>query len=312
MLSGPEAVCDTAGMTPAPDEVRRQLERLLASRVFRSSNRLSRFLQFIVEQSLAGEQARLKEYVIGIEVFDRDHEYDPRIDSIVRVEAGRLRAKIEEYYRSEGVEDDVVISVAKGKYAPLFELNSRSGKMRAALAGPFDSPTAASLENAPRVHLRKWAAGSAAALAVLLAIVFAAWLIGPGSLPGEPGVTVAVLPFTPYSADPAGRILATRLTEGVTAELVREGSLGVVSSTSSLRFAGTRGSLREVAHALEADVLLEARLLDDGGRLRVEARLVDGGLDRKFWVDSFVGDGEDLDELERRIAAAARAAVASR
>lgn len=310
LLSGPQAVCDTVAMTPAPDEVRSQLERLLASEVFRSSNRLSRFLQFIVEQSLAGEQDRLKEYVIGVEVFDRDDDYDPRIDSIVRVEAGRLRAKIEEYYRGEGHDDDVVIRVAKGTYAPQFEL--KGNKTPAAPERGFHPGTAVPVESTAGVGWWKWTVGSGSVLIVLLAIAFAAWRIGAGSVPGEPDVTIAVLPFTPYSADPDARSLATLLTEGVTAALVREGSVGIVSSTSALQFTDTRGSLRDVARALEADILLEARLLEEEGRLRVEARLVDGGSDRKFWVDSFVGDADDLDELERRIAAAARAAVDAR
>jgi len=83
-------------MTPGRDEIQQQLKRLLSSATFSSANRLRRFLQFVVEKALAGESDRLKEYVIGVEVYDRDSEYDPRVDSIVRVEAGRLRTKIRE------------------------------------------------------------------------------------------------------------------------------------------------------------------------------------------------------------------------
>src|SRR5215475_5372221 len=82
--------CENRPMQPTADEVRAELERALASVSFVGTTRLSRFLHFVVERSLAGESDRLKEYVIGIEVFDRDEHYDPRIDSIVRVEAGRL------------------------------------------------------------------------------------------------------------------------------------------------------------------------------------------------------------------------------
>ena len=89
-------------MEPSPEEVRAQLERLLASEALATSSRLRRFLSFIVERTLDGEGQKLKEYAVGIEVFDRDDQYNPRIDSIVRVEAGRLRARLDEYLQSGG------------------------------------------------------------------------------------------------------------------------------------------------------------------------------------------------------------------
>lgn len=106
-------------MSPAPDHVRTQLERLLASPIFVGSARLRRFLEFVVEKSLAGEGDRLKEYVIGVEVFDRDAQYDPRVDSIVRVEAARLRARLREYYE-HSPPTHVRIDLPKGRYVPQF------------------------------------------------------------------------------------------------------------------------------------------------------------------------------------------------
>ena len=119
-------------MQPTPDEVRAELERVLASGSFAGTSRLSRFLRFVVEQSLAGEAERLKEYVIGVEVFDRDERYDPRIDSIVRVEAGRLRARLDEYYRGAGAIDVVAIVLEKGSYAPAFVRRAGDGHRHSA------------------------------------------------------------------------------------------------------------------------------------------------------------------------------------
>jgi len=102
-------------------EIRAQLERVLRSRAFIQSHRIRRFLQFIVEESLLGQPHRLKEYLIGLEVFDRRDAFDPRVDSIVRVEARRLRHKLEEYYRTEGREDLTRITLRKGSYVPIFE-----------------------------------------------------------------------------------------------------------------------------------------------------------------------------------------------
>src|SRR5712671_5937975 len=111
---------------PAAD-IKTELDQILRSRAFIQSHRIRRFLQFIVEESLLGQPHRLKEYLIGLEVFDRREAFDPRVDSIVRVEARRLRYKIEEYYRTEGREDSVRIVLRKGSYVPIFEYRSSGG-----------------------------------------------------------------------------------------------------------------------------------------------------------------------------------------
>jgi serine/threonine-protein kinase len=105
-----------------------QLERVLSSRTFVQSERLCRFLRFVVDQSLQGNESRLKEYLIGVEVFDRDDNFDPRIDSIVRVEARRLRSKLSQYYETEGATDDIFIQFRKGGYAPCFRRRVRQGR----------------------------------------------------------------------------------------------------------------------------------------------------------------------------------------
>jgi TolB-like protein len=104
-----------------PEEIRAQLERVLSSRLFARSTRLCRFLRFSVEESLAGNGGRLKEQIIGMEVFDRKSDYDPRIDPIVRVEARRLRAKLKAYYTSPGRGDSIIIVMPKGAYLPFFK-----------------------------------------------------------------------------------------------------------------------------------------------------------------------------------------------
>src|SRR5688572_24057144 len=107
---------------PSADDVRSQLERMVASQPFAAAPRLRRFLRYVVDRVLAGEGGELKEYTIGVDVFERGPEYDPRIDSIVRVEAGRLRAKVDEYYSGEGAGDRVIVRIPRGGYVPLFEI----------------------------------------------------------------------------------------------------------------------------------------------------------------------------------------------
>ena len=105
---------------PSRETVQAQLEKILASKDFSRSERLSRFLRYVVEQTIQGQGERLKEYTVGTEVFDRNQSYDPRTDPIVRVEAARLRSKLKEYYGTDGRDDPVFISFHKGSYIPAF------------------------------------------------------------------------------------------------------------------------------------------------------------------------------------------------
>lgn len=116
----------SGGATPppsyelTPDEVQEELARILGSESFQKSPQLSRFLRFCVEETLAGQQDCLKEQVLGTDVFRRPAPFDPRLDPIVRVEARRLRSKLDQYYTGEGAADPVMISFQRGDYTPRF------------------------------------------------------------------------------------------------------------------------------------------------------------------------------------------------
>lgn len=115
------------------EEVQDHLARLLASKTFQQVDRLKRFARFIADEVLAGRGAELKEYVIGVQVFGREASFDPRTDPIVRVQARRLRARLERYYREEGHADGVVIELPKGGYAPTFRRREGAAPSRASL-----------------------------------------------------------------------------------------------------------------------------------------------------------------------------------
>lgn len=103
-----------------------QLERVVGSAIFKRSRRLRHFLRFAVEQTLQGRQDVLKEYSIGLEVFGKPETFDPRLDSIVRVEARRLRLMVDRYYATEGRNDGIRISFKPGGYVPTFHYRSPS------------------------------------------------------------------------------------------------------------------------------------------------------------------------------------------
>ena len=121
--SGPEdlavaviwTIMSRAAMPPASKcsehEVKEHLEHVLGSHSFEQADRLKRFLSFVVNETLSGRGDQLKEFLIGVEVFDKESSFDPRTDPIVRVQARRLRSRLERYYAEEGQRDAVHIEL---------------------------------------------------------------------------------------------------------------------------------------------------------------------------------------------------------
>lgn len=102
------------------DEVQAELQRILADNVFANAEKMKRFLRFVVQETLEGRGERLNEALVGMEVYSNGKAFEPRIDSTVRVEAGRLRAKLREFYESQGDGEGLRIEIPKGSYGPIF------------------------------------------------------------------------------------------------------------------------------------------------------------------------------------------------
>lgn len=193
--------------TIAPEDIRAQLDRVLASDIFRSAPQLTSFLSYVVEQALAGRAGELKGYTIAVEAFGRPADFDPQSDPIVRVEAGRLRKALNLYFAAEGVRDPIRIAIPVGAYVPSFMQRMPAEFEPVATAPEPASP--APPEVRPR-RLWLYAAGSAALAAV---IALAAWhLADIGSPPGagSPGIEAqaprpagAVGPDQPAPPQPA-------------------------------------------------------------------------------------------------------------
>src|SRR6516162_10659820 len=97
-----------------------QVQRIVASKTFKTSEVHRNLLTYLSEKSLSGEAQNLKEYTVGLDVFGKPSTYDPRQESVVRMHVGRLRQKLTEYYRTEGADDPVVIDLPKGGFALTF------------------------------------------------------------------------------------------------------------------------------------------------------------------------------------------------
>jgi hypothetical protein len=106
--------------SPTTEEKIEQLNRVLGSRVFQESELLMTLLEYLAHKSIDDPIGQVKEYTIALEVFGRDPEFDPRTNSVVRVQAKNLRTKLQTYYETEGKSDGVLIDVPKGHYKVVF------------------------------------------------------------------------------------------------------------------------------------------------------------------------------------------------
>ncbi|SPE31873.1 TPR repeat-containing protein (fragment) [Candidatus Sulfopaludibacter sp. SbA3] len=192
------------------EALRAELERLLSSQVFSNSDRLSQFLRFVVEQSICGQADGLKEWLLGIHVFGRSEAFDPSVDAIVRVEAGRLRTKLAAYYETDGQDDPVVIEVPKGSYAPVFhERSSRAPQIPPAEANGF-GPAANKTQSK--------------------------------------GITsIIVLPFVNVSADPENEYFSDGLTEEVIVGLTRIHGLRVIARSTAFQYKRQAQDIRRIS-----------------------------------------------------------------
>jgi hypothetical protein len=155
--------------TEAPELlVREQLERILASPLFRNSKRYPNLLRYVVEQSLAGHSAEIKERTLGIEVFGRPHDYDTNIDPVVRISAAEIRKRIAQYYHEPGHQDELRIELPLGSYVP--EFRRPVPQKPVALPEPAPAPPAA-----PTPSPGPWKAVSAILALTLIALVLAWW-----------------------------------------------------------------------------------------------------------------------------------------
>jgi len=274
-------------MPPAAEQITQELERILASPLFSRADRQSRFLSYIVQKSLAGDEQSLRETVIGLEVYERPASYDPKIDPIVRVEAARLRGRLREYYEADGAEDPVRILMPKGSYVPTFE---------ARVAAPEPLPGVAS-----RPAARRWLIPAVLGALVLVGIGIAIW--PRSSVRAKPIDSIAILPFTDLSEKKDLSYLTEGLTEQIQDELVRVRELRVVGSASAKQ-ASANPDLRAAARQLGVDALLQGSIRAEAKKVRVTVHLLDGSTGSAVWSGSFDGERTGLFELEEQIARA--------
>jgi len=191
-----------SGTNPSPTEeaIRQQLEKILTSPQLVNSPNLLNFLRFIVEKTLAGESTDIKGYTVATQVLGRKADFDPNLDPIVRIQAGRLRRALELYYWVQGKSDAVVIDVPKGSYVPVFRSVSRQEGAGFGIPGVRQEPILA--------------------------------------LPSGP--SVAVMPLLNLTGDRKQEYFTEGLSEELTSELARYQELRVIAHQSTRRWKGKK------------------------------------------------------------------------
>lgn len=281
---------------PEPAAVRQQLERILTSDGFRDAGRIGPLLAFLVDRTLAGEIASLKESVLGVEVFQRPADYDPRTDPIVRVEARRLRSRLEEYYQANPGEP-VRILLPKGGYVPVFELQQPGAP---AVRPEPPQPPPQQQQPAARFHM------SGPALVFIMVTVMSlgigVFLYLGSRARKESKPAIAVLPFRNLSSDPDNQYFTDGLTIELIEALTRIESLRVVSWNSAARFRGKAESLGELRGQLNAAAVLDGAVRKQGNTIRVTAQLVDTTRGNTLWSQTWDRESKDAFRIQEELA----------
>jgi len=290
------------------DAIREQLSRVLRSAAFQASQRRRRFLEFIVDETLAGRGDRLKGYAIAVEVFERPETFDPAVDPIVRIEAGRLRDKLREYYDSDGRNDRVRIDLPKGSYVPQI-------LFRAASTGDAPTPEAEVAGDKPatrRDEGRAWSARhaislGAAAAALLLIVGLWTWGHREPTAGVSPKPSIAVLPFENIGRDARWDRLADGLGEDIITDLSHARDLAVIARNSTQPYKNKPVDVRLVGHDLGVKYVLEGSIQPIGDRIRVTAQLIETATGSHVWSERYDRPATDLfavqTEVTQRIAA---------
>lgn len=271
---------------PGAAEVRAALERILASRCFEQAARSSSFLRFVVEQTLAGQGDRLKGYTIAVEVFGRPADFDAQSDPLVRVEAGRLRRRLIEYYADEGRDDPVRIELPRGSYSVVSSYHGRHAAEPASasvLLGPMpDHHETEAARNRRRWRRIRAVLVAAVIFAGLAVIVLQQFELAPVNGSGQVAAVdaggappIVVMPFENLGGADGLAELAATLTEEMFLLLDRPAALVVATEASA-----------DTTFASPAYVL-NGTVRESDGRVRITARLARADSGRQIWSDAY-------------------------
>jgi adenylate cyclase len=237
--------------TPAPTQVLAQLERILTSNAFDASARNRAFLRYVVNETLAGRADRIKGYTVAQEVFQRDADFDPQLDPVVRIEASRLRRSLERYYLTAGRGDGLGIEMPKGGYVPTFEMREQDDQHQ---SGEVETP-------------REAGAATAAA--------------------GWAGPFVVVRRFESLNNTPPQDSITLGLADEIIGCLTHYDRLTVIAEQVGAQSPSLGAAKKDRGHGAVTCYVLQGSTRWFGSRIRVTAQLLDLSDGRYLWVRTF-------------------------
>jgi adenylate cyclase len=262
-----------SGTNPTKEAIRQQLDKILISPQFVNAPNLRNFLRFLVDKTLANESADIKGYTVATQVLGRKADFDPNLDPIVRIMAGRLRRALEQYYGAQGKSDAVVIDVPRGSYVPGFR--SVSNQEGAAVIIP---------------GVRREA---------ILA------------LPSGP--SVAVMPLLNLTGDRKQDYFTEGLAEELTSELARYQELRVIAYQSTRRWKGKNIDPRAAGQDLGVRFLVEGSIRKDAKTMKIDLHVVDTQTGQRVWGKQYCRElkAASLIALQEEIARQVAARIGS-
>ncbi|WP_263384131.1 TPR end-of-group domain-containing protein [Granulicella arctica] len=304
-------------------EIRSELRRILRSRAFQKANRSQRFLSYLVEAAISDPAVSVNEYAVALDVFDRPASYDSAVDATVRVEAGRLRSRLREYYLDEGQRAKVLIDIPKGHYEARFSLKEFEASAPDDMTIHQNADTvpvtpvsrmrssATEQESGTGVRSRSISLRIALALFFCVCSVVGIEMFRDRRLEAKSSIhSMAVLPLRNLSGSTEQNYLAEGMTDELNTELARIPHLRVISHDSVVSAKLNGKSLSQIGKELDVDSVVEGSVFRYGDKVRITAQLTDARNDQQLWAASFEGETTDLialqDSVAREIANRAR------
>jgi len=288
--------------SPSESDVRAALTKILGSAEFSRSRRVGDFLRFVVEETLAGRGDRLKAFTIAREVYGRDENFDPRIDTNVRVDAGRLRSRLASYYESDGSNDPVRIDIPKGGYAPVFGWKPGDTSDVVLQAPPAPVPAKPSRNAVIQFSLL---------LLIIFAVIFG-WIllesdrqseqvashVNSGNVKKSSNAFLVILPLVTLSDDPMENRLAAGLQEAIITDMAKLTGLSVMAHASLMNLDPRSLDLNTLKREFGATHALRGSLEHENDEIRINVQLIDIDNGTTVWAERLDSEAKNLLDLQ--------------
>ncbi len=243
-------------------EVLDELDRILASDIFSRSSVLTNFLKFIVEETVEGKTEGLKEYIIAVNALGKSDDFNPQIDAIVRIHAGRLRRLLNEYYMGAGLNNSIKIEVVKGTYVPAFRTQSTQQlEVKTPVKIKLETKEAPGSEDKPTVYSRS-------------------------------KLTLAVLPFRNLCPNGEYQFFVDGFGEELTRIFSTEEDIAVVAHFSSLKYATINEDIRVIGADLGVHYVITGSVKRSNKDIRVNVVLIETVNSIQIWSKNYTHDLE--------------------